>query len=186
MSGERAARAEAEAAAARTERVLLVCCALDPALALVLSQGEVEVATASTRAELAHYLEHWQPTCVLLDMDGRDETDGLRALCFSQAASVRRVLLASPAAFFVALERVAALRADHVLMKPARPEDVLATISGSNPEAVPRLPSLDRIQWAYIQAVLGSCQGNVSAAARQLGMFRQSLQRILRRQPPRH
>jgi len=46
------------------------------------------------------------------------------------------------------------------------------------------LPSLERIQWEYIHAVLGSCDGNVSEAARQLGIYRQSLQRMLRRHPP--
>jgi two-component system response regulator RegA len=48
----------------------------------------------------------------------------------------------------------------------------------------PRLPSLERMQWEYIHAVLGSCSGNVSEAARQLGIHRQSLQRMLRRHPP--
>jgi two-component system response regulator RegA len=42
-----------------------------------------------------------------------------------------------------------------------------------------------RIQWEYIHAVLESCGGNISEAARQLGVHRQSLQRMLRRLPPR-
>jgi ActR/RegA family two-component response regulator len=46
-------------------------------------------------------------------------------------------------------------------------------------------PSLERIQWEYIHAVLDSCGGNISEAARQLGVHRQSLQRMLRRLPPR-
>ncbi|MEY4544085.1 MAG: hypothetical protein RL685_280 [Pseudomonadota bacterium] len=45
-------------------------------------------------------------------------------------------------------------------------------------------PSLERIQWEYIHAVLDACGGNISEAARQLGMHRQSLQRMLRRLPP--
>jgi ActR/RegA family two-component response regulator len=51
-------------------------------------------------------------------------------------------------------------------------------------EAAFRLPSLERVQWEYIHAVLNSCAGNVSEAARQLGIHRQSLQRMLRRHPP--
>ena len=51
-------------------------------------------------------------------------------------------------------------------------------------EAAFRLPSLDRVRWEYIHAVLNSCAGNVSEAARQLGIHRQSLQRMLRRHPP--
>jgi two-component system response regulator RegA len=46
------------------------------------------------------------------------------------------------------------------------------------------LPTLERMQWEYIHAVLDSCQGNVSEAARRLRMHRQSLQRMLRRHPP--
>jgi two-component system response regulator RegA len=51
-------------------------------------------------------------------------------------------------------------------------------------ESALRLPSLERVQWEYIHAVLHSCAGNVSEAARQLGIHRQSLQRMLRRHPP--
>ena len=182
MSGMRAARATAPTV--RAERVLFVCSAPDPALVVGLRQVEIAMATASTSAELAHHLDHFHPTCVLLDMDRVEAIDGPSALFSSGARPVRRVLLASPAAFFLGLDWVAERRADHVLMKPACPKDVLATIASS--AAAPRLPSLDRIQWEYIQAVLASCQGNVSEAARQLGMFRQSLQRILRRHPPRH
>jgi ActR/RegA family two-component response regulator len=184
MSAVGAARAAASAACA--ERVLFVCCAPDSALAVASTRAEVELASASSLAELAQRLAHWHPTCVLLDMDRGEAGEALRLLASSEAGPIRRVLLASPAALFAALGWVAAQRAEHVLMKPVCPEDVLATISASSPAAAPRLPSLDRLQWEYIQAVLGACQGNVSEAARQLGMFRQSLQRILRRQPPRH
>ena len=49
---------------------------------------------------------------------------------------------------------------------------------------IERVPTLERMQWEYIRAVLGSCGGNVSEAARQLGIYRQSLQRMLRRRQP--
>lgn len=42
-------------------------------------------------------------------------------------------------------------------------------------------PSLERVEWAHIQAVLGLCRGNISEAARRLGIHRRSLQRRLRR-----
>jgi ActR/RegA family two-component response regulator len=181
MSGMRAARASAPAPGA--ERVLFVSGAPDPALVAATSQAGHSVATASTPAELGYHLDHLRPTCVLMDMDEIEAIGGARALFSSGSRSMRRLLLAGPAAFFVGLRWVAERRADHVLMTPARPEDVLVAVGAS--AAALRLPSLDRIQWEYIQAVLGSCQGNVSEAARQLGMFRQSLQRILRRNAPR-
>jgi transcriptional regulator of acetoin/glycerol metabolism len=41
------------------------------------------------------------------------------------------------------------------------------------------LPSPRRVQWEYIAAVIAACAGNVSEAARRLGMSRRSVQRII-------
>jgi len=46
------------------------------------------------------------------------------------------------------------------------------------------VPSLHRVEWEHIQRVLADCGGNVSAAARQLGMHRRTLQRKLATRPP--
>ena len=46
-------------------------------------------------------------------------------------------------------------------------------------------PSLARVEWEYIQRVLSDCDGNVSEAARRLGVHRRSLQRKLSKYPPR-
>ena len=94
-------------------------------------------------------------------------------------------LLASPAYLFSTLEASSSYGVDHVLMKPVRLEELLSVLDApATDRRAPRLPSLERIQWEYINRVLGSCSGNVSEAARQLGMYRQSLQRMLRRHPP--
>ncbi|HEY6527468.1 MAG TPA: response regulator [Cellvibrionaceae bacterium] len=45
------------------------------------------------------------------------------------------------------------------------------------------IPSLDRIEWEHIQKALQDCQGNISAAARLLGMHRRTLQRKLQKRP---
>jgi two-component system, response regulator RegA len=45
------------------------------------------------------------------------------------------------------------------------------------------LPSLDRIEWAYITGVLEHTNGNISAAARILGLQRSTLQRRLKKNP---
>jgi len=47
------------------------------------------------------------------------------------------------------------------------------------------LPSLERVEYEYLQRVLADCGGNVSEAARRLRMHRRSLQRKITRQPPR-
>lgn len=46
------------------------------------------------------------------------------------------------------------------------------------------LPSLERVEWEYLQRVVAECAGNLSEAARRLGMHRRSLQRKLGRNPP--
>ena len=47
------------------------------------------------------------------------------------------------------------------------------------------VPSLDRVEWEYLQRVLADSGGNISEAARRLGMHRRSLQRKISRLPPR-
>jgi two-component system response regulator RegA len=44
-------------------------------------------------------------------------------------------------------------------------------------------PSLARVEWEYLNRVLTDCGGNISEAARQLGMHRRSLQRKLSKYP---
>ena len=45
------------------------------------------------------------------------------------------------------------------------------------------VPSLARVEWEHIQRVLADCDGNVSQAARLLGIHRRSLQRKLSKFP---
>ena len=46
------------------------------------------------------------------------------------------------------------------------------------------IPSLDRVEWEYLQRVIADCDQNLSEAARRLGMHRRSLQRKITRTPP--
>jgi two-component system response regulator RegA len=45
-------------------------------------------------------------------------------------------------------------------------------------------PSLARVEWEHIQRILTDCDGNISLAARRLGIHRRSLQRKLSKLPP--
>ena len=51
-------------------------------------------------------------------------------------------------------------------------------------EAEGDAPSLHRVEWEHIQRVLADCGGNVSRAARVLGLHRRTLQRKLATRPP--
>ena len=84
---------------------------------------------------------------------------------------------------------VAAMRAGAVdyLTKPTDVDAAMKALLGSKPNDAgdAEIPSLDRVEWEYLQRVMSDCDGNVSDAARKLGMHRRSLQRKLSRMAPR-
>ena len=76
------------------------------------------------------------------------------------------------------------------LTKPVHVEDLLAGVPRRGPALAGgrrRTPgqTLARREREYIEWVLAQCDGNISRAARQLGLHRQSLQRKLRKFTPR-
>ena len=72
------------------------------------------------------------------------------------------------------------LGAVHYLTKPAEPEEILAAFSRKAASLI-ELPAetaakpLDELEWEHLQRVLTDCKGNVSEAARLLGISRGSL-----------
>lgn len=81
------------------------------------------------------------------------------------------------------------LGAIHYMTKPVDPdqlEEALHRAGGDPNIAVPDSPpSLALHEREYIEYVLSASGGNISEAARRLGLHRQSLQRKLRKYPPR-
>jgi two-component system response regulator RegA len=77
--------------------------------------------------------------------------------------------------------------ADAVLFKPITAREILRRVE-EGPSLEPNLddtPTLARAEWEHITRVLADCNGNVSLAARRLGIYRSSLQRRLRKFAPR-
>lgn len=76
------------------------------------------------------------------------------------------------------------LGATAYLTKPADADQIVAAFDGigPTPDRV-SAPSLARVEWEHIQRVLTDCEGNVSQAARTLGIHRRSLQRKLSKNP---
>ena len=86
-----------------------------------------------------------------------------------------------------ALEAVR-LGARHYLTKPADVDEILSAFARERSGAVPsprpsRSRRLARVEWEHINRVLADCGGNVSRAARVLGIHRRSLQRKLAKFP---
>jgi two-component system, response regulator RegA len=79
------------------------------------------------------------------------------------------------------------------LNKPVDTDQILAAFDRDSDPAFPtpavtvseeHPPSLARVEWEHIQRILSDCGGNISQAARRLGIHRRSLQRKLGKLPP--
>lgn len=81
---------------------------------------------------------------------------------------------------------VEAMRAGAVdyLTKPVDATTVEHALRGLPPGKSEDVPSLERVEYEYLQRILADCGGNVSEAARRLRMHRKSLQRKIGRNPP--
>jgi len=79
------------------------------------------------------------------------------------------------------------LGASDYLSKPVTAGDVIKALSGESQredvmaEFSPM--SVERLEWEHIQKVLKENDGNISATARSLGMYRRTLQRKLAKKP---
>jgi two-component system response regulator RegA len=75
----------------------------------------------------------------------------------------------------------------HYLTKPADIDELLAGFEQhTRPSAHPppaTIPTLARVEWEHIERVRVECGGNVTKAARLLGLHRRSLQRKLSKFP---
>ncbi len=121
-------------------------------------------------------------------MPGRSGIDLVAALRRIDDGT-RVVVLTGYGTIANAVEAMRAGAADY-LTKPVDAAACERSLLGRSAEAVMTaedddVPSLERVEYEYLQRVLADCGGNVSEAARRLRMHRRSLQRKITRQPPR-
>jgi two-component system response regulator RegA len=106
-----------------------------------------------------------------------------------RAPHVRVVVLTGYGSIATAV-RAVRLGASDYLTKPVGVEELERAFAGEAGDPAPdparwERPSLARHEREYIEYVLAECDGNISQAARRLGLHRQSLQRKLRKFTPR-
>lgn len=124
-----------------------------------------------------------------LRMPGRSGLELVRDLKALDAAT-RIVVLTGYGSIATAIDAVR-IGATYYVNKPADADDVLAAFErGDSPPLEPASteyvpPSLARAEWEHINRVVADCGGNISEAARRLGIHRRSLQRKLQKYPPR-
>jgi two-component system response regulator RegA len=105
----------------------------------------------------------------------------------SQSKDTRIVVLTGYGSIATAVQATK-LGASHYLTKPVDVDEIeRALLKGDSEDDVPipdEFQSLYRHEREYIEFVLSECGGNISQAARRLGLHRQSLQRKLRKYTP--
>ncbi|MFZ1376589.1 MAG: response regulator [Geothrix sp.] len=157
-------------------------------LAKAITARGYEVRTAADAEAAIAFAEADSPEFAVLDlrMPGESGLDLLRRL-MAIDPTTRVLMLTGYGSIATAMEAVR-LGAVNYLTKPADVDDILAAFNpeGTSPDLNTDLatPSLARVEWEHIQRVLSDCDGNLSEAARRLGMHRRSLQRKAARRRP--
>lgn len=165
-------------------------------LAKAFESRGFDVRTAASAEEAIRLARQDSPEFAVVDlrMPGASGLDVVRELHGIDPASAI-VMLTGYGSIATAVEAVRA-GAVHYLSKPVDIDQILAALEGkatplaASPEqpglpAAILVPSLARVEWEHIQRVLSDCQGNISQAARLLGLHRRSLQRKLSKDPVR-
>jgi two-component system, response regulator RegA len=146
------------------------------------AQGAASAADALARSQEA-------PEFAVVDLRIGDASglDVVRAL-MAKDPGTRVVMLTGYGSIATAVEAMR-LGAVHYLTKPADADQIVAALQrgssdGSSPAPAGESLSLARAEWEHINHVLVSASGNISEAARRLGLHRRSLQRKLSKYPP--
>ena len=154
-----------------------------------------DIATAQTRL-----IENPSLSAAIVDLSLADENglDLIRWIA-QRPARLEILILTGYGSIATAVQAIQ-LGATDYLTKPADADQILQALfkdersrempgdPGSSPDSKGRaglfVPSLDRVEWEHLQRVLADCGGNISAAARALGIERRTLQRKLAKLPP--
>lgn len=158
-----------------------------------LARRGIETVTAADAADAVAVARQAQPDFALIDLKlGSDSGLQLIQPLRSVKPDMRILLVTGYASIATAVEAIK-LGADDYLPKPANIATILRAIGEEDEEFAdeeeqdehsPELMTpLSRLQWEHIQQALHETGGNVSAAARLLGMHRRSLQRKLTKRP---
>jgi two-component system response regulator RegA len=161
------------------------------ALAGALRRRGLAVVVAHNYDDALAEAEAWSPDRAVVDlrMPGRSGLELVAALRRSDP-HIGIVVLTGYGSIASAIEAIK-LGATYYLTKPADADDIIAAFTRTAPVML-EMPSpqtakpLDELEWEHLQAVLTDCRGNISEAARRLGMHRRSLQRKLARGRPSH
>jgi two-component system response regulator RegA len=151
-----------------------------------LARRGFEIEIATTSADALQRAHQRAPDFALIDLRLREQS-GLELIQPLRALREDMCILlvtgyASVATAVEAIKR----GADNYLPKPVSVDAILRALADELPssgEPESTMTPLSRLEWEHIQQALNETHGNISAAARLLGMHRRSLQRKLAKRP---
>lgn len=159
-------------------------------LARAFEERGYDVRTAGDYDQAMALAQHDSPEYAAVDlrMPGRS---GLELVCALKEIdpATKIVVLTGYGSIANAIDAIR-LGATYYLTKPADADDIVGAFARGEapplnpPDAEYQAPSLARAEWEHINRVLSDCGGNISEAARRLGIHRRSLQRKLQKYPP--
>ena len=159
-------------------------------LGQALEKRGFEVYTATDLAGGLELAGDHNPEYAIIDLrigheSGLELVKGLKAM----DTDLRMIILTGYASIATAVEAIK-LGATHYLTKPASADEIIHALERDAGDAeVPPAEnplSVKRLEWEHLQKVLMENDGNISAAARALGMHRRTLQRKLAKKPVRN
>ncbi len=159
-------------------------------LAKAFSRRGFTVHTAANFEEAMAIIEDKKPAMAVVDlkMPGKSGLE-LIAAAKSIHPRMQMVVLTGYGSIATATEAVK-LGALYYLPKPADVDDILSAFAKEPGLGIAveqedfSAPSLARAEWEHINRVLSDCDGNISLAAKKLGVHRRTLQRKLQKYPP--
>jgi two-component system, response regulator RegA len=151
-----------------------------------LERRGVCVTVARNRGEALAAAESQAPDFALIDLKlGRESGLDLIEPLTARYPEIVILLVTGYASIATAVEAIKR-GAHNYLPKPTTVDAILRALMNdaafaAQPETT--MTPLNRLEWEHIQQALSETNGNVSAAARLLGMHRRSLQRKLAKRP---
>jgi len=146
-----------------------------------------DVSSSTGIADAVRQARKKTPAMAVVDLKLRGESGlDLIPLLIEINPAMNIVVLTGYSSIATAVTAIKRGAADY-LSKPVTAGDVINALSGESPKKDDledfRPMSVERMEWEHIQKVLKENDGNISATARSLGMYRRTLQRKLAKKP---
>lgn len=150
-------------------------------IARAFRDRDYQVVEARSSTEARERLAHQTIDWILLDLKLGEES-GLSLLEEMSTLTKAKVVVLTGYGTIATAVNAVKLGAVNYLTKPVDADTVLNAFEQRTTSSV-QTPHLAQVEWDYIQRVVNDHSGNISHAAKALGIHRRSLQRKLAKDP---